>query len=97
MSQKYIRKVAGFGWVKRSYYQLYEPRLISAIYGALYFLAMVVSFYNFFEPPRTIVEAADNPWLLWIALSSLTAGGLLGCVTVATGKYGSAARIGDSF
>jgi hypothetical protein len=87
MTQKHIHKQAGWGWLRRSYYRLHEPRIVSAIYGAIYTLALVVGAYNFFDPPRTIVEAADNPWLLWIALAAMTVGGALGVITVVNGRY----------
>ena len=87
MGQDITRKNAGVGWLKRQYHRLYEPRYISAIYGLVYFIAAVVSTYNFFDPPRTVVAAVDNPILLWIALSAMTAGGALGLITVANGRY----------
>lgn len=87
MTQHFIQKLAGFGWLKRAYYRFHEPRIVSAIYGAIYTVAVIVGVYNFFDPPRTIVEAADNPWLLWLALASITIGGVLGVITVATGRY----------
>jgi heme A synthase len=87
MTQHHIRKLAGWGPIRRAIARLHEPRIISAIYGAVYTIALLVGVYNFFDPPRTIVEAADNPWLLWIALAAMTLGGILGVITVTTGRY----------
>ena len=87
MSQNIIRKQAGLPWYKRVYYRLHEPRVVSAIYGCVYVIALCVGVYNFFDPPRTIVEAADNPLLLHLIAGGITAGGALGVYTVASGVY----------
>ena len=87
MSQHFIRRVAGFGPLQRAVMRLHEPKIISAIYGCVYVIALCVGVYNFFDPPRTIVEAADNPLLLHLIAGGITAGGALGVYTVASGVY----------
>src|SRR5690625_3459667 len=87
MSQHFIRRVAGFGPVQRAVMRLHEPRIISAVYGGVYTIALLVGLYNFFEPPRTIMEAADNPILLYAIAGGISAGGLLGMITVVRGLY----------
>lgn len=87
MNQHFIRKLAGWGPVKRAWAILYEPRWISAIYGGIYTIAFMVGLYNFFDPPRTIVEAAENLILLYLIAGGITAGGALGMITVARGVY----------
>ena len=87
MTQHYIRKLAGYGPVKRAIARLHEPRIISAVYGGVYTIALLVGLYNFFDPPRTIMEAADNPILLYAIAGGITAGGALGVYTVAAGVY----------
>lgn len=87
MTQHHIRKLAGWGPIRRAWYQLHEPRIISAIYGGIYTIALLVGVYNFFDPPRTIAEAADNPILLYLIAGGISAGGLLGMITVARGVY----------
>lgn len=87
MTQKHIRIGAGWGPVQRAVMRLHEPRIISAIYGGVYTIALLVGLYNFFDPPRTIAEAADNPILLYLIAGGITAGGALGMITVARGLY----------
>lgn len=87
MTQHFIRRVAGYGPDQRAIMRLHEPRVISAIYGGVYTIALLVGVYNFFDPPRTIVEAANNTWLLWATAGGISAGGALGTVTVARGLY----------
>ena len=87
MTQKYIRKLAGYGPIKRAIARLHEPRIISAVYGGVYTIALLVGLYNFFDPPRTIMEAADNPILLYLIAGGISTGGLLGMITVVRGLY----------
>src|SRR5690625_5322069 len=87
MSQNIIRKQAGLPWYKRAYYRLHEPRVVSAVYGLIYVIATIVGAYNFYDPPRTIMEAADNPILLYTIAGGISAGGLLGMITIARGLY----------
>ena len=87
MTQHHIRKLAGYGPIKRAIARLHEPRSISAIYGGVYTIALLVGLYNFFDPPRTIMEAADNPILLYAIAGGISAGGILGMITVARGLY----------
>ena len=87
MSQHHIRKLAGYGPIRRAIARLHEPRIISAIYGGVYTIALLVGLYNFFDPPRTIMEAADNPILLYAIAGGISTGGLLGMITVARGLY----------
>lgn len=87
MSQHFIRRLAGYGPIRRAIARLHEPRIISAIYGGIYTIALLVGVYNFFDPPRTIVEAANNPFLLWAIAGGISFGGALGMVTVAQGTY----------
>ena len=87
MTQHYIRKLAGYGPIRRAIARLHEPRIISAIYGGVYTIALLVGLYNFFDPPRTIMEAADNPILLYAIAGGISTGGLLGMITVARGLY----------
>lgn len=87
MSQKIIRQMAGWGPIRRAVARLHEPRVVSAVYGGIYTIALLVGIYNFFDPPQTIVQAANNPWLLYATTGAISAGGLLGMVTVARGLY----------
>src|SRR5690625_7605792 len=87
MTQKHIRKLAGYGPIRRAIARLHEPRIISAIYGGVYTVALLVGLYNFFDPPRTIADAADNPILLYAIAGGISAGGLLGMIPVARGLY----------
>ena len=87
MTQHHIRRLAGGGWLKRGYMRLHEPRIVSAIYGGVYTIALLVGLYNFFDPPRTIMEAADNPILLYAIAGGISAGGLLGMIAIARGLY----------
>ena len=87
MTQHYIRRLAGYGPIRRAIARLHEPRIISAIYGGVYTIALLVGLYNFFDPPRTIMEAADNPILLYAIAGGISAGGALGVYTVAAGVY----------
>lgn len=61
MTQHFIKKLAGFGWLKRAYYRFHEPRIVSAIYGAIYTLAMMVAGYNFFHRPAPLSKPQTTP------------------------------------
>ena len=87
MTQKHIRLGAGWGPIRRAIERLHEPRIISAVYGGVYTIALLVGVYNFFDPPRTIMEAADNPILLYAIAGGISAGGLLGMIAIARGLY----------
>ena len=87
MTQEHIRRNAGYGWLQRSWMTLHEPRIISAVYGGVYTIALLVGLYNFFDPPRTIMEAADNPILLYAIAGGISTGGLLGMIAIARGLY----------
>lgn len=87
MTQHHIRKLAGWGPLRRAIERLHEPRIISAVYGAVYTIALVVGIYSFFDPPQTIVQAVNNPWFLHLSLGAISAGGLLGAITVPSGTY----------
>src|SRR5690625_4706787 len=87
MSQHHIQRLAGWGPITRAIARLHEPRIISAVYGGVYTIALLVGLYNFFDPPRTIMEAADNPILLYAIAGGISAGGLLGMIAIARGLY----------
>lgn len=74
-------------WLLSSYSRLHEPRVISAVYGLVYIVSLAVGIYNLFDPPRTISEAADNPYLLYLTTGSIAFGGLTGVITILNGKY----------
>lgn len=86
MTQKFIRKLAGWGPLKRAIAQLHEPRIVSAIYGAAYVVATIVGAISITSPPRTIEHAAGD-LLMTIIATAITLGGALGIVTVAAGNY----------
>lgn len=86
MTQKHIRRRARVPWYKRAWMQLHEPRVVSATYGAVYFVAVIVGSISMFNPPRTI-EAAAGDVLMAIIASLITLGGVIGVVTVAKGVY----------
>lgn len=84
MTQHFIRKLAGYGPIRRAWSQLHEPPIVSAIYGAWYMVMMVIGVYSSINPPRTIEAAAGD--ILMSAIAGLLAlAGALGVVTIATG------------
>lgn len=86
MTQHFIRKRAGMGWIKRSYHRLREPRAVSAIYGLAYIAATVFGGTSIFIPPRTI-DAVAGVQLMTVITVLITLGGTVGIVTVAIGAY----------
>lgn len=86
MSQHYIRKNAGWGWLKRGWNLLHEPRLVSAVYGAWYTILAVVWGRAFFVPPRTVEGALGENGMTLVAVI-IAIGAIIGAVTVATGTY----------
>lgn len=86
MTQSHIRKRAGWGWPKRAWARLHEPRIISATYGGAYVAMIFLGGVSIFSPPRTIENAAGNTLMSLIAML-ITAGGILGAITVAVGRY----------
>lgn len=84
MTQHYIRKLAGYGPVKRAWAQLHEPPIVSAIYGAWYIALLCIGLYSMFNPPRTIEAAAGDALMSTIA-GLLALAGAWGVVTIATG------------
>lgn len=71
----------------KSYLKFHEPRVISALYGVVYVISLAIGIYNFFDPPTTILLAADNPWLVYLSAGTITIGGGGGLYTVITGNY----------
>ena len=86
MTQSHISKQAGLGWARRAWARLHEPRIISATYGGAYMAMIFLGGVSIFSPPRTIENAAGNTLMSLIALL-ITAGGILGAITVANGRY----------
>ena len=84
MTQHYIRKLAGWGPVKRAWAQLHEPPIVSAIYGAWYIALLCIGLYSMFNPPRTIEAAAGDALMSTIA-GLLAIAGAWGVITIATG------------
>lgn len=87
MSQHWIRKNAGYGWAKRAWMKLREPRAISAVYGIWYALLTAVWGRAIINPPSTIEGALGENGMFLVAVT-ITFGALFGMVTVATGNYG---------
>lgn len=86
MTQQHIRKQAGWGWPKRAWARLHEPRWISFIYGGAYSLMVILGGVSIFSPPRTIENAAGDVLMSLIALL-VTTGGVLGVIMVSNGRY----------
>src|SRR5690625_4145647 len=83
MTQRFIRKNAGWGWPKRFLANLHEPPYISVLYGVWYLILAAIGVYSAFNPPITIVTAVGPVAHVTAALLALA--GLLGVVTVASG------------
>lgn len=86
MTQKHFRKAAGMGWVNRAWARLHEPRIISAVYGAAYTLAMAVGIWCTIAPPQSI-EGITGRVLMTIVTGIIAAGGAFGVITTARGIY----------
>ena len=86
MTQKHIRKNAGFPWWKRAYYKLREPRHLSAIYGTAYFLIALVWIRAIFVQPQTF-EGPFGPVAIGIIGTVISTGAIASLVTVANGAY----------
>jgi|SRR5690625_2438200 len=84
MTQHHIRKLAGYGPIKRAWAQLHEPPIVSAIYGAWYIALLCIGLYSMFNPPRTIEAAAGDALMSTIA-GLLALAGAWGVATIATG------------
>lgn len=84
MTQHYIRRLAGYGPIRRAWAQLYEPPVVSAIYGIWYTTMLGIGLYSFFNPPTTI-EAAAGDILMSTIAGLLALAGALGTATIATG------------
>lgn len=86
MSQRFIRTSAGYGWVRRSWMRLREPRFISAVYGIWYTILTAVWTSSLISPPRTVEHAAGE--VLMLAISGIiVCGAVVGVITVAMGTY----------
>lgn len=86
MSQKHIRRLTGFGWVKRAWLRLHEPRVLSTAYGVWYLIMAGVWLRAFFEPPQTI-ENTFGTALVSIISVLIVLGGVTGVATVLNGAY----------
>lgn len=86
MIQYFIRRQAGYGWVKRAWATLYEPRWVSAVYGALYLIYLVFGVLSIINPSMTISDAAGTSLTTTMSLA-MVASGVVGVVTVARGAY----------
>lgn len=86
MTQHFIRRLAGYGWVKRVWMTLYERRWVSAVYGALYVIYLVFGVLSIINPSMTISEAAGTSLTTTMSLA-MVASGVVDVVTVARGAY----------
>lgn len=86
MTQQHIRRAAGYGWAKRSWARLHEPRIVSAGYGLGYTLMTILGAISVAHPPRTINHLAGDVLMMTIA-GCCALGGLIGIITVANGAY----------
>lgn len=86
MTQYFIRKGAGIGWLKRGYMRLHEPRNLSAAYGAAYLLIAVIWTRAIFVQPQTF-EGPWGPAVIGIIGAVTATGALASLVTVLNGAY----------
>lgn len=86
MSQHFIRKLAGYGPIKRAVMQLHEPRWVSAIYGALYLVYLTFGTLSIINPSLTIGDAV-GPFLTCSMSVAMVASGVVGVTSVARGSY----------
>lgn len=86
MTQHFIRKHAGLGWLKRSYLRLSEPRVISATYGGLYTVAFIVGIFDFFIIPRTLCHVTGGHLLAYLIATLLTTSGAAGAWLIVQGS-----------
>lgn len=86
MTQHFIRKLAGYGPIKRAWSQLHEPRWVSAIYGALYVTYLVFGTLSIINPSLTIGDTAGMP-LTHTMSAAMIASGIIGIISVARGSY----------
>lgn len=86
MTQNIIRKQAGYGWLKRAWATLYEPRWVSAIYGTLYLAYLIFGTLSIINPSLTISEAAGPPLTTTMSIAMI-ASGVVGVTTVVRGAY----------
>lgn len=84
MTQHYIRRLAGWGPIRRAWFQLHEPPIVSAIYGLWYVGMLGIGLYSMFNPPTTI-EAAAGDTLMSAIAGLLALSGAWGVATIATG------------
>ncbi|WBL18528.1 hypothetical protein [Citricoccus sp. NR2] len=86
MTQSHIRRAAGYGWPRRAWARLHEPRIISAVYGGAYTIMTILGAISVVHPPGTINHVAGGV-LMTIIAGCCALGGLIGIITVANGAY----------
>lgn len=86
MTQKHIRKAAGWGPLRRAWARLHEPEVISAIYGGWWLFALGLGGFSVVNPPRSI-ETVTGDVLMSIIAGIITVGGIIGVAAVPRGAY----------
>jgi len=86
VTQHYIRRLAGYGPIRRAIMKLHEPRWVSAIYGGLYLSYLVFGALSIINPSLTISDAAGVPLTTTMSLA-MVAAGAIGVVSVGRGAY----------
>ena len=86
MTKSHIRRAASWGWAKRSWARLHEPRIISSLYGCFYVAAVAVGIWCTISPPQT-VEGVTGRLLMGMITIIIALGGVFGVVTVASGNH----------
>lgn len=86
MTQKNLRRAAGIGWLGRAWLRLHEPRIISAVYGVAYGIALTVGIWCTASPPQSI-EGQTGPLLMGLITMLIAVGGAVGVATVMRGVY----------
>lgn len=85
MTQRYIRRYAGFGLAKRVYMGLLEPRVVTAIHGVAYVILTVAGILSLIFLPEKVADSGGGQLLASMIAVFLVTGGGGGVVTILRG------------
>ena len=86
MTQHIIRRLAGYGPIRRAWATLHEPRWVSAIYGTLYLGYLAFGALSIINPSNTISQAAGTPLTHTMSIAMIVSG-VIGVTSVLRGSW----------
>ena len=85
MTQRFIRRLSGLTLLHRFYLGLLEPRVVTAVYGAVYAIFTFAGIYLIFYVTGQLEHIEGGRLLVWIIAAFLVVGGAGGVAAIVRG------------